>query len=180
MSFIRPELRVQLMRWREALLGAAVACVAAYWAVTSLSTVGRAAGTSFAIVGLLILFAGIQRARFRRGSGGAGVVQLDEGVVVYFGPFEGGAVAVEALERVELDPAPPAGAWVLTTAENRAQPLVIPTDAANAEALFDVFAALEGLDTERMLRHLASHPGERVPVWEAPQRAGRAPRLTRS
>jgi hypothetical protein len=59
----------------------------------------------------------------------------------------------------------PGGAWVLT--QPGAHPLTIPTDATNADQLFDVFAALEGLQTERMLAHLEEKPQERVTVWQS-------------
>ena len=168
MNFIRPEIRHHFWRWREALFGAALSFAGMYWAVTSYGIVA-AAGTSFAIVGSLLVFAGIQRARFRRGHGGAGLVQVDEGQVIYYGPHDGGVVSVSALETVELEPrAKPAGAWVLT--ETGSPPLTIPTDAENAEALFDVFASLEGIQTERMLAHLQANPHARVTIWQSPYR----------
>jgi hypothetical protein len=167
MPFIRPELQHQFWRWREALLGGALFLVGGYWGLAG-HGVAAAAGMSFAIVGALLIFAGIQRTRFRRGAGGPGLVEVDERRVVYFGPHDGGVVSIDGLRKVELDPAAhPSGAWVLT--EPGAQPLRIPTDAENAEALFDVFAALDGIETERMLRHLEARPGRRVTVWETEQ-----------
>ena len=167
MDFIRPELRHGFWRWRETLYGALLFFVSAYWAIVG-SGVVSAAGTSFAIVGALLIFAGVQRTRFRRGVGGRGLVEVDERQVVYFGPHDGGVVSIDGLEKVELDPAiQPGGAWVLT--QPGAHPLTIPTDAENAEQLFDVFAALDGLRTERMLAHLEQHPHERVTVWQSPR-----------
>ena len=91
MSFIRPELKQKIWRWREALLGLSVAFFGMLMAVSQ-DGVLAALGTSLAIVGALLTFAGIQRTRFRVGAGGPGVVQTDERMVTYCGPFDGGSV----------------------------------------------------------------------------------------
>ncbi|MDJ0627877.1 MAG: hypothetical protein QNJ44_06420 [Rhodobacter sp.] len=168
MSFIRPELKQAIWRWRETLLGLFLASCGMLWAVTQQGILA-AIGTSLAIVGALLIFAGIQRTRFRVGAGGPGVVQVDERMVIYYGPFEGGSVSIDALEKVELEPrTKPAAEWVLT--ETGGQALHIPTNAMNAEILFDVFAALDGIKTENMLTQLRSNPGERVKIWDTGQR----------
>ena len=168
MSFIRPELINAFWRWREALFGVFMACVGMFWAVSQQGILA-AIGTSLAIVGALIIFAGIQRTRFRVGAGGPGVVQVHERLVTYYGPYEGGSVSIDALVKVELDPrTQPAAEWVLT--ESGGQVLNIPTNAENAEVLFDVFASLDGIRTENMLSKLRAHPEERVKIWDDSQR----------
>jgi hypothetical protein len=88
-----------------------------------------------------------------------------EGQVTYFGPFGGGSVSADDLSRIELDPVGGASpSWVVTAGFGDS--LRIPVDAAGAEALFDVFAGLPGLDTESMLKSLETPPGRRVTVWE--------------
>ena len=168
MSFIRPEIKQQLWRWREALVGALLALFGVFWAIGQQGILA-AVGTSLAIVGALIIFAGIQRTRFRVGAGGPGVVHVDERMVTYYGPLDGGSVSIDALEAVELEPkSKPAAEWVLT--EVGRQPLHIPTNAANAELLFDVFASLEGIRTENMLSKLRANPNDRVTIWSHEQR----------
>jgi len=163
MSFIRPEVLSGIWRWREALFGLFMAACGMYWAVSQQGVLA-AIGTSLAVVGSLIIFAGIQRTRFRVGAGGPGVVQVHERLVTYYGPLEGGSVSIDALASVELEPrAKPAAEWVLT--EVGGTPLHIPTNAENAEMLFDVFATLDGIRTENMLTQLRSHPEERVSIW---------------
>ena len=145
-----------------------IAACGTLWAVTE-SGVLAAVGTSLAIVGALITFAGIQRTRFRVGHGGPGVVQVDERQVTYYGPLDGGSVSIDGLVRVDLDPgARPHAVWVLTDAHGMV--LNIPTQAENAEALFDVFAALDGIKTENMLAQLRSNPAQRVRIWDTGQR----------
>ena len=154
-----------LWRWRETIIGFAMSMLGISWALNGLGFVAIV-GTSIAVAGALLTFAGIQRARFRVGKDGAGIVQVDEGQVTYFGPIEGGSVVISELTRVELDPAnAPSSEWVLH--EPNAAPLRIPTDAKNAEALFDVLAGLDGLETEKMLHELTAAPKQQVVIWEA-------------
>lgn len=167
MSFIRPELERSIWRWRETLAGCAVAAVGLYLAVAAFGLT-QMLGFSMVVAGAVLMFAGLQRARFRVGAGGPGLVEVDEGQVTYFGPREGGSVSIGQLDRVELDPgARPAAAWVLT--EPGQPPLAIPTTAEGAEALFDVFASLEGIRTERMLAELQGAPAGRVLIWQRAQ-----------
>ncbi|MDJ0826398.1 MAG: hypothetical protein QNJ16_12910 [Rhodobacter sp.] len=167
MSFVRPEVKQKIWRWREALFGVFMAGCGMIWAVTQQGVLA-AVGTSLAIVGALIIFAGIQRTRFRVGAGGPGVVHVDERMVTYYGPLDGGSVSIDALASVELEPRSKPAEWILTEAGG--QPLHIPTNAENAEQLFDVFAALQGIKTENMLTQLRSNPAERVSIWHSSQR----------
>ena len=54
--------------------------------------------------------------------------------------------------------------WVLR--DQGGQMIHIPVNAAGAEALFDVFAALPGIRTERMLDLLQNNPKEQVLIWQ--------------
>jgi hypothetical protein len=164
MSFIRPEAAQELRRWRESLIGGAM-CLFGLWVALGTHGITSTVGASLLVMGTIMLFLGFQRARFRVGAGGAGLVQVDEGQVTYFGPYDGGTIALSLLERVELDPTGNDGArWLLTQAGQ--PPLAVPTDAAGGEALFDVFASLPGLNTERMLGELRRHPNVRVTIWK--------------
>lgn len=165
MEFLRPKAKKAIWRWREALIGFAVSMLGLYWAIGGFGILSII-GTSLAIAGALLVFAGIQRARFRIGTGGTGVVQVDEGQVTYYGPVEGGSVAVADLTKVELDPsAKPHSEWILH--DPNSAPLRIPTNAEGAEALFDVFARLDGLRTEKMLADLTNAPNRHVVIWQS-------------
>lgn len=164
MNFIRPELMQAIIRWRETLAGLAALLLGLLWVLTQYGALFML-GIVLVIGGGLLAFAGVQRARFRLGSGGPGVVQIVEGQLTYFGPLQGGAMPIEALALLELEPAPRGSAqWILTTGES--EPLAIPVNAEGAEALFDVFASLPGLSTERMLSNLKDRPTSRVVVWQ--------------
>ncbi|KIC16476.1 MULTISPECIES: hypothetical protein [unclassified Leisingera] len=163
MSFIRPEARETLWQWREVLAAALMFLLGLKWAY---SAAGFTAITGWALVatGLVAAVIGVQRMRFRRGSGGPGVVQVDEGQIAYFGPLNGGAVAASELERLALDHTSKPPHWLL---EQPGQPpLAIPVNAEGYEALFDVFAALPGLKTERMLAELRRRGPHQVVIWE--------------
>ena len=164
MSFIRPEAARALSRWRETLVGLGVAAFGTLLVLTSYGLVWGI-GVALAVAGALLALAGIQRARFRRGGEGPGMVQVLEGQVTYFGPFGGGSVSSGDLSRIELEPGGSASpSWVVTAGYGDS--LRIPVDAAGAEALFDVFAGLPGLDTEAMLKMLETPPSHRVTVWQ--------------
>ncbi len=165
MYSIRPEIRQAIWRFRDALIGIAVLLLGLYWAVNSFGIIAIL-GMIMIVAGALLILAGIQRARFRGGLGGAGVVQVDEGQVTYFGPYYGGSVVIENIVKVELDATIRfAPVWVIF--DQDAGPIRVPTNAEGAEALFDVFASLEGIETERMLAELQKDHSTPVVIWQA-------------
>ncbi|MCD9148170.1 hypothetical protein [Pseudophaeobacter flagellatus] len=163
MSFIRPEAREALWRWRELIVAALMLLVGLKWAFTSYG-VTEVTGWALVAVGLVIAVIGAQRLRFRIGAGGPGVVRVDEGQIAYFGPLTGGAVATSELQRLRLDHTAKPPHWVLE--QEGQEPLEIPVNAEGNEALFDVFAALPGLRTERMLSELRRNGSHQVVIWE--------------
>ena len=175
MSFIRPEARATLWRWREALAGAGALLLGLWWGLGTsgaLQWVGGAIG----LAGVALIVAGIQRGRFRQGGGGPGVVQVDEGRVAYFGPFTGGVVALSEITALHLDRRVRPPRWVLS---QPGQPdLPVPLDAEGSEALFDVFASLPGMRTERMLSEMRRESEALVVIWRRSNRATR--RLARA
>jgi len=152
MPLIRPDLTRAAHRWRETLTGGAVA-VLGLWAglaaLPPLSWIGWVA----ALAGAGLAVGGIQRGRFRDAGdapGGPGIVTVTEGQVAYWGPLDGGAVALDALRSLALDPTGRPPHWVLE--HDLGPPLHIPVTAAGGEALFDLFAQLPGLSMEDVLR----------------------------
>lgn len=163
MSFIRPEAQRAIMRFREVLIGVAFDLVGLLLIFT-----GRGLavwiGVAICVAASALIFAGFQRARFRNDAGGAGVVKVVEGAVSYFGPFSGGVVAVREMQRLSFDPRQHPPHWVL---EQLGQdPLMIPVNAEGAEALFDAFEGLNGLNTQHMLRVMNDPPAATVTIWQ--------------
>ena len=121
-------------------------------------------GWAVAAAGLALLIVGVQRVRFRRSGQGPGTVQVDEGQIVYFGPLSGGAVALPELMQLIYDPTAKPAHWELHSA---GQPVLqIPVNADGAEKLFDVFASLPGLRTQRMLSTIHTNTDHPVVIWQ--------------
>ncbi|MGR3541440.1 MAG: hypothetical protein ACU0BS_08420 [Hasllibacter sp.] len=170
---IRPELRAALARWREALAGAALLALG-LWMAAGIGS-ARWLGWVVAAAGIALAVAGLRLGRFRRGGEGPGIVTVDERRIVYMGPLDGGTVAVAGIRRLDLDPsARPDPVWTLSTSDG---PLHIPVTAKGADALYDAFAALPGIDTGRMLRELGKRDGAAVAIWEHPDEARARKRL---
>lgn len=164
MGFFRPESRAMIWRWREVLAGLLVMLWGGWLAATSLGMVA-VFGWMLLAFSAVTIFTGTQRARFRVGDGGTGVVHVDEREVIYFGSLEGGSVSIEALTQVELHPVEgSAQRWLLI--EPNRKPLSIPTDAENSEDLFDAFAVLSGFETQRMLQALNSLSSQPIVIWQ--------------
>ncbi len=163
MNFIRPEARENLKRWREAIIGGAVALLGLYWLVTSFGIL-RWLSVVILAIGLAYTWAGIQRARFRAGHGGLGVVQLDERQITYLAPVGGGFISLDALSKVEIGP-DRAG---LPVWRFRAfgEELVIPASAEGTEALFDALAVLKGIDMQAAIRASGSRPDKTIVIWQ--------------
>ncbi len=167
MSFVRSGARAVLRRWGGLAGAVAVVLAGAYLALAGYG-IYRYVGGAAVLAGALAAWAAWQRMRFRSGGGGAGVVRVREGLVAYYGPLTGGAVALSEITLLELDPTGHPAHWALW---QPGQPVLrIPTDAEGADALFDVFASLPGIDTERMLAELRRAPDTPVTIWRKPLR----------
>jgi len=164
MSLIRPEAQAVIWRWREALLGLCVLLLALWWGLTAFGLL-RWVAAALMVAGGLLVVAGLQRGRFRLGNSGAGVVQVIEGQLAYFGPQAGGAVALSELAMVSLDNRHRPSRWVLC--QPGVEDLEIPVNATGGEALFDAFAALPEFQVDVMLQQLR-HPSDgTVVIWRS-------------
>jgi hypothetical protein len=148
MTFFRPEVLALLRRWAEVIVAIAV-LVLGLWIAARPGPVVQGFGYVVMVVAALALIPAIRRARFAANGQGPGVVQVIEGRILYMGPVTGGAVSVAEMTSLALRrDHEGAAAWVLT---EPGQMLVIPIDAAGADALFDAFTTLPGLGAARLL-----------------------------
>ena len=166
MSLIRPEAQAALWRWRECLTGAGVLALGLYWAWFTGGGLLHWIGYVVALAGLALIAAGVQRGRFRMGGGGPGVVRVVEGQISYFGPLTGGAVALTEITALRLDPRGKPAHWVID--QTGQPPLHIPLNAEGADALFDAFAALPGLDTAALVSKMRGPGDLPVQIWRRP------------
>ncbi|MDG1352292.1 MAG: hypothetical protein P8P70_03810 [Sulfitobacter sp.] len=161
--FFRPEAKAALWRWREVIVGSGLGLLGLWWIIGP----GRLLllpGWALVLAGGALCLVGVQRARFRGADDGPGAVQVDEGQISYFGPLTGGVVALNALERLTLDASMTPPHWRLDAPEQAG--VLIPVNAAGSDALFDAFATLPGLRTERMLTEMRAKRGHAVVIWE--------------
>ncbi len=168
MSFLRPEAKAQLIRWREVLAGGAMGLLGLWWLIGPGGLLVLPA-IALILAGAALGWVGVQRARFRSAGQGPGTVRVDEGQITYFGPLTGGVVALREMVALTLDKTLFPDHWQLS---QPGQPeLLIPVNAEGAEALFDAFATLPGLRTERMLHALQGREAHTIVIW---QREGHA------
>jgi hypothetical protein len=152
-----------ILRWREVLAGIVVMLFGLWWWWNTYAFVSWMAVVVM-LTGAALVWTGAERLRFRQGGGGAGMVEIDERRLSYFGPLTGGVIDMDDLIRLSLDPTGRPAHWILTAAGG--QSLSIPVNAEGADNLFDVFAALPGIRTEQMLDVLARLPAEPVMIWQ--------------
>lgn len=163
MSFVRTEALNMIQRWRETLTGAVIAGIGFWW-IAGAGGILFWLGLVLVPTGLSLVGLGIQRARLRTGSVGPGIVQIDEGRVIYFGPLTGGGADLATLTRVEIDPTGRPVHWVLHPAGET--PLFIPVNATGAEHLLDAFAMLPRFHTARAVALMTKPPATRKTLWQ--------------
>ncbi|WP_212524970.1 hypothetical protein [Actibacterium sp. MT2.3-13A] len=168
MSLIRPELRRAFWRWREVLIGLGVA-LAGLWLFTRGGLFFQGIGLIVGAAGAGLALVALRRVRFRRPASAPGYVEVMEGQISYLAPETGGFAALSELTEVRLIDTAQGRAWRL--AQAGAPALAIPVDAARAELLFDVFAALPGAEPARILAALdAPVPPGGITVWRRANR----------
>lgn len=176
MSFLRPEATRLIRRWAETAVYAALAGWGVVWLLTSASggpawRWGLAAVA--ALAGLWFVRAAAMAA-LAAGEGEApGIVEIDERRVAYWGPREGGAIALDEIASVDIDVAAPDDwhdetVWALRPPGIEAA-LLIPASAEGAERLIDAFAALPGFDPARAVSALRARRPGLITIWTRPR-----------
>ena len=160
---IRPEAKRALWRWREVLFGLTIICLGYLWTVSYFGLL-RWLGIVLILVGGALLFIGFQRGRFRNDQDGPGVLQVVEGQIAYFGPSEGGLVAISDLSRISLVMLNRERCWQLDQAGLAT--IYIPVTAKGTDHLFDAFATLPGLKIENMVQKLTQDSSKIILIWE--------------
>lgn len=163
MSFIRRDAADGVRRWREAGIAMLVLGWGLWWGITGLGFI-RILGWVILVIGAALTVTAIQRARFRAGHGGLGVVEVDERQVAYLAPVGGGMVSIEVLDRVSVGP-DRAGlpVWKLMAG---GETLTIPASASGTEALFDVLTVLPGAHIEAAIRATRGRPVDTTVIWQ--------------
>jgi hypothetical protein len=155
LAVIRPEVLAALRRWREVILAACLALLG-LWLATRSGPIPLSAGLALMALAAAWALSGWRRMRFAQDIAAPGFVEVIEGEVRYFGPTFGGAVSLSDLTELRLMTLHGRRLWRLKQRDGQA--LLIPIDAAGAEALFDGFTALPGLDMAAVLAALSPSP----------------------
>ena len=153
MSFIRPELLTTLHRWREVIAGVTVAFIG-LWSAALGGYVLTPLGVAILALGAGWALTAFRRLRFQQDGEAPGIVRVTEAQVAYFGPRIGGFVGLPELSEIRLLTLRGRRIWKLKQGDG--QLLHIPVEADGAEALFDAFATLPGIDMAALVSALGS------------------------
>lgn len=162
MPFLRPEAVATLTRWREAIVACAITACGA-WVFAQGGYVLPVIGTLIGAVGAGIGILALRRMRFARDVTDPGIVKVDEGQITYFGPTEGGFAGLSMLSEIALLTRGGRRVWRLSQRDE--SPLFVPIAAEGAEALFDAFSGLPGLDSAQLLDAIESPEDMPRIVW---------------
>ncbi len=154
MSFIRAEIAATLTAHRETIAAGAVGALGLWLLLAG-------GGYLVPILGLLLCTLGLawglqanRRRRFAQAGEAPGIVRVTEAQIAYLGPRTGGFVGLPDLIEVRLLTLRGRRIWKLRPADG--DPLHIPVEADGAEALFDAFATLPGMDTAALVAALSA------------------------
>lgn len=156
-----------LHRWREVAFGAGVAALG-LWLFALGGIVLGPLGLAVVVLGAALALTGWRRMHFVQEVAAPGVVEVIEGEVRYFGPTFGGAVSLADLSEVRLMTMRGRRFWRLKQTDGQA--LLIPIDASGAEALYDAFSTLPGMDMAGVLANLSpTQPADKTGVLTTQQ-----------
>lgn len=153
MSFVRPEIIETVQRWRE-VIAAGATLAAGLWLLSRPGFALPAIGLVLGLLGLGWAALAFRRARFRQDGEAPGIVRVTEAQIAYLGPRIGGFIGLPDLSEIRLLTLRGRRVWKLRAATGEA--LHIPVEAQGAEALFDAFAALPGMDTAALVAALGT------------------------
>lgn len=160
---IRPELIARFRPWRE-VIAAALTAVFGVRVFAQGGLLFRPLGGAILAVALLWGIGAWRRRRFMVAIGAPGLVEIEEGAIRYFGARAlGGEVALRDLNQIRLLRLDGHAHWRLRTRDGQA--LLIPVEAAGANALADAFAALPGFDLRAASAALAASHAMTT-VWQ--------------
>ena len=151
MSFIRPELAAAAWRGRE-LLAALSLALFGLWTATRGGYLLTPFGLALLALGAGWALTALRRLRFQQAGEAPGIVRVTEAQIAYFGPRVGGFVGLPELTEIRLLTLRGRRIWKLKQADG--QLLHIPVESDGAEALFDAFATLPGIDMAALVAAL--------------------------
>lgn len=168
MNLIRPEAATALRRWREVLAGLVVGLIG-IWLITNRFGALYLIGWGLVVGGFSMVVAGIRHARFPAGSGGTGIVELDERQLTYFSAETGGAVSLDDLLKIAIrtsDEGPFASDMFWEWTDGAGQTLSIPSDAEGSNQIFDALSALSGVNYDAIMKASGEVTRNYFVIWQ--------------
>jgi hypothetical protein len=153
MTFIRPELMAAFTRWRE-VIAAAVLAAFGLWTAAKGGYFLMPLGLIFSALGAGWALTAFRRLRFQQDGEAPGIVRVTEAQIAYYGPRVGGFIGLPDLSELRLLTLRGRRIWKLKQGDG--QLLHIPVESDGAEALFDAFATLPGIDMAALVAALGS------------------------
>jgi hypothetical protein len=153
MSYIRPEVEQALVRWRE-VIAAGMVVGLGLWLLLQPGYVLPAIGLILTVFGGGWGALALRRLRFRQAGEAPGIVRVTEAQVAYLGPRVGSFIGLPDLTEIRLLTYRGRRVWKLRAATGEA--LHIPVEAEGADALFDAFAGLPGIDMGALVAALGT------------------------
>jgi hypothetical protein len=153
MSFIRPEIIAGLARWGE-VIAAGVMAALGLWLALQPGYVLPSIGLILIALGLVWGALAFRRLRFLQAGEAPGIVRVTEAQIAYLGPRIGGFIGLPDLTEIRLLTLRGRRIWKLRPASGDV--LHIPVEAQGADALFDAFAGLPGIDMGALLAALGA------------------------
>lgn len=154
MSFIRPELAEALSRNREVIAAAGVVAIGLWLLASGSGYLVPALGLVLMALGLGWEAQALRRLKFRQDGDAPGIVRVTEAQIAYYGPRVGGFVGLPDLSEIRLLTLRGRRIWKLKQGDG--QLLHIPVESDGAEALFDAFATLPGIDMAALVSALGT------------------------
>ncbi|MGB1235497.1 MAG: hypothetical protein ACPG5U_07175 [Planktomarina sp.] len=167
MSFIRPQAAATLSKARPFILAGCMASFGIYIMLTTRGAGYLAAGVFILIAGLIAHDA-YRRIMFPKGSGGVGLVEVDERRITYLSGGGGHSISIEDLTRVEAHRNGRGRVtWVFYSDE---ETLSVPANAMGNDKLFDAMVALPGLNHEQAQAAARGQGPDMFLVWQRDKR----------
>lgn len=172
MNFLRPEVRLLLQKWSEPLVMAAVLLVGVLLYLRGNATANAVlvviAFVVIAAAGAMLILA-LRRVRLRGDLHAAGVVEVQERKITYFGPDDGGVVSLDELRRIDIVSArslPFVDNLTWRLSDNEGAALNIPVGAQGTDIMIDNFSVLNGVNYDLIVKAMAAKDDAVFTIWK--------------
>ena len=168
MSFLRPEIKLWLYKWRECLISLVIAILGLWIGLHGASKYNlilQFSGYIIAITGICIAIVAHRRLSFSQIPNGLGLVEIKERQIVYLDPTGGLAFSADNIISIEIGVSNTFGpSWRLKTEDQSI--INIPLNAFGNEKLFDIFLTLPGVESNHLINAANNPKNSTKKIWE--------------